>query len=209
MFRNVAGMRLKHGRSLKLGFTSGVEMSAIVVFAPVCALLVGVLLLVLMRARSADRMELAQVPVETVLSPGPAAAIDRISDERTIKILGSVMEELKESAADVANSVEAPDPVRASRPRSRSRRVTSRRGGQSTTLELQPFLNGEAVKPVILRDFDSDADRLLVVAPGARAVPAMKLSKTTRGTPVLCCGAATVALMPGLKGSSPIDMLMV
>ncbi len=86
---------------------------------------------------------------------------------------------------------------------------TSDGSGRTITLDMTAWCGHSKNNPQVIRDFDSDSDRLFLVQPSQHDMPAIKLTKTRQGTTVLCTGKKLIAAFPGLKGEAEIDMILL
>lgn len=125
----------------------------------------------------------------------------------TSALIGSVLSQLDDDAKPADNIfVEADKTVDAVPPRPMRDRSEIREPGIETVIDLARWQEDASTDPAILRDFDTEKDRLLLVNVN-RAHGDLALRHGRDGIVVLCMGDSCIAAFPALKGDQPIDML--
>lgn len=84
-----------------------------------------------------------------------------------------------------------------------------RGGGKSHSIDLAEWLDRPNHPPLILRDFDPDRDKVILVGNEKRLPQAPRLRAMANGTPVLASGWLKLAVFPGLSADTAIDLLLL
>ena len=81
--------------------------------------------------------------------------------------------------------------------------------GMDTTIDLALWKNDPNRRPRVIRGFNTDTDRVLVLKSDTDDDPDFVVKRTKDGIPVLCLGAARLLALPGLSGDAPINALLL
>lgn len=125
-------------------------------------------------------------------------------DTESKAIIGSVMDQLGRSESTTAATDNSPRHSR------QTTGVVHRdENGSSIRIDLGRFDGNPNARPFLVKGFNTNRDRILLVAPNDAVVEDLTLNDLGDKTVALCLRGCTVIRFERLKGASPIDTVLV
>ena len=129
-------------------------------------------------------------------------------------IIASVLGQIAGAEGEI-NNIFADDPDSALRPMTRpvpvaaDQCVFGSKNGSDISVDISLWAENPRRAPRVIRGFDTDKDRVLVLQHATAAPVEFQVKRTKDGIPVLCSGAARLLALPGLCGTAPINALLL